>query len=275
MPASPQNKKRGGQPHVPDYYLWKRRLERLRLSSTTAAAEEVAANKIARENEEAVAALTDGYQPPTDMAYHDLSAYAGTEDTPEAWKRRLEHGRLSAMALGQSWMFQGPGAAAAGGDTSAQQMMMQLMMMEQALAAEEERKKKQMPATDIAKKLVKARMIMQLKKSFLQLCHNWIACWIFCPATFFLFFHYNTELNKTADMYKEESKKRPGPLPGEDTKIKQYLKNLKLMLAFEWLHWATFFCFWYGLLMLVLIILYIIYLAVKCAVTFGLSCPSG
>jgi hypothetical protein len=268
MPASQRNKNRGAEPPAYDPALWRRQLEQSRLASAaTAAAEEAAVSERAEEP----AIEPSEYLRPS-FAYSSPPIYDEDRDAPDVWKRQLEHGRLSAMSLEQSLLFQGPGAAGAGDDEQQQQMALQMMMMAQAAAAEEEKKKQKMPLGDITKKLVKAQMVKKLKETFQNLCTDWLACWIFCPATFFLFIHFNNDLKKTASLYKEESKKRAGPLPGEDQKLKQYLQNITIYLAVEWMNWACLTAFWYGLLMLVLILLYVIYKLIKCGITLGISC---
>jgi hypothetical protein len=258
MPASPQNNTDGAPLTDAETLRWKRQLEHERL--VWAAAEKIKAEK--EESGE-----------PTTVVYYPPPPVNGGQDIPDRWKRRLEHGRLSAVALEQSWLLPGPGAAGrGGGDEDDQQQAMQMMMMAQAQAAEADKKKEKKPLGDITKKLVKAQLIKKLKETSLSLCRNWIACWIFLPVTFALYIHYNGELKKTADMYKEESRKRQGPLPGEDQKLKQYLKNLTLYKMVEWMNWAIFFCFWYGLLMLVVILIYAIYVLIKCAITVGIAC---
>jgi hypothetical protein len=248
----------GALPADKDPLRWKRQLERERLVSAAA---------------EAVKAEADANEEPATVVYYPPPPVYGGPDSPDRWKHQLEHGRLSAVALDQSWVLPGPGAAGKGGDEEEQQQQaMQMMMMAQAQAAAMEEKAKKKPLGDITKKLVKAQLVKKLKDTFLQLCRNWIACWIFCPATFFLFIHYNSELKKTAAMYKEESRKRSGPLPGEDEKLKRYLKNLTLYLMVEWMNWAAFTAFWYGLLMLIIVLIILIARAIKCGVTLGLSC---
>ncbi len=230
MPKSQQNK--------PDQVfdgsderLWKRQLEQGRLSPR---APEPAAEPVSRRGED--------------------------EGDPENWRRTLEHGRLSALAMPQSLVLAGPGAAPAAVVAAAKDEGKKAV---QAIAA---------GAGSLEREIVKAKAIFSMRNQSMGLLRNWIACWIFLPIVMGLMITTNEKLRKTAARYKEASRTSLQVPKTPDAATKLALMNITWVLLWDWMQWTFWACLWYGLLFLVVVLISLVIQLVKCGLTLGLIC---
>jgi len=236
MPKSTQNKNRAaGTPTENDERRWRRQLESGRHPDITSSS----------------ATSNQGRVPAE-------SVRSERADEPDSWRRQLEHNRLSALALPQGTAFAGPGAAPVAA-----------MAAQEAAGAAEAFKA---GAGSLEREILKAKAILVTRNYLNNLMSDWLFVWVISPALFFHLITFNGQLKNTAARYKEAARMSLRPPKTPDDAIKMQLQHITPVLMSHWMIWTGWTCFWYGLLMLLVCFIYLIYIAVKCGITAGLWC---